>query len=917
MSACRWLSMATLACLGMLGACSRQQYHAAADREVTGLVAEKAGDPRWAVPLFDVEMDPRSRFYEPYNQDKPPMPEDDPAAHQLMHYLDGKRGYPYWHKFGDRPELENPWWRAYLGDYAEVTSEGKVKLSLESAVDLGRINSPAYQENLEDVYLSALDVSTERFRFDVQFLQSFSGNDTTFTHLGRKRAQPFGSDILSTDTDLQMRRRFATAGELLVGFANSIVWQFAGPNTYTTVSILGFNFVQPLLRAGGRAVALEQLTIVERALLGNLRAFQRYRQGFFTRLAIGDETVQGPQRRGGFFGGTGLTGFTGTGAGGLGGVGEATGFGRGNFAGTGGGGGSAAGFAGGGAGTVGGFVGLLQVLQEIRNSEENLRVQLRTRDLLEEFYNAGDIRRGQVDQFRQSLETERANLLQARNNLANLLDVYKGALGLPPDMEFELDDSMIRQFQFIDPRMTSMEERLGRFQEALGQLPEDPGLPELRQALVEAAKLREAVGQLPELVQKDLDRWRSREGAAKDKLALEDLASARDSMAGARKTLAAADARLAAIRDGLSPETRKRSYSELVRWTRELLQVIQDLSLVQARSRLEGVENVAEVNLTSEEAIRIARANRLDWMNNRAALVDTWRLIEFNANALKSDLSLVFNGDIRTTDDKPFRFRGPAGSLQVGVQFDGPFNRLLERNNYRQALIDYQRDRRQLVTFEDNVYRTLRTLLRRLEQLRENLEIQRRAGALAVRRVDEMFERLNEPPQPGVPRQLPPVFDLLTALSDLRNTQNNLMSVWLNYYAARMLLYRDLGIMELDDRGNWIDRPLDEYRCEGCDSWPLPPEVPEQWIVEANQPGAKQPVPEPPMFRAPPVPGPTGPALSAPNGSLPARIPDVEAPAPTEPRAKESGLPTDHTAARPNPNRQAATAPLRSWTVSD
>src|SRR5690606_38645992 len=114
----------------------------------------------------------------------------------------------------------------------------------------------------------------------------------------------------------------------------------------------------------GRDIALEQLTIVERGLLANLRAYQRYRQGFFTDVAIGESGVTGPQRRGGFFGGTGLTGFTGTGSGGLGGVGAATGFGRGGFgvgaAGTGGG----TGFAGGGAGQVGGFVGLLQSLQE-------------------------------------------------------------------------------------------------------------------------------------------------------------------------------------------------------------------------------------------------------------------------------------------------------------------------------------------------------------------------------------------------------------------------------------------------------------------------------------------------------------------------------------------------------------------------
>ena len=94
-----------------------------------------------------------------------------------------------------------------------------------------------------------------RFRFDVQFLQAFSGNDTTFTHLGPKRVPPFGSDTLGTNTDLRMQRRFATAGELLVGFANSTVWQFAGPDTYTTLSILNFSLVQPLLRAGGRDAA--------------------------------------------------------------------------------------------------------------------------------------------------------------------------------------------------------------------------------------------------------------------------------------------------------------------------------------------------------------------------------------------------------------------------------------------------------------------------------------------------------------------------------------------------------------------------------------------------------------------------------------------------------------------------------------
>jgi hypothetical protein len=263
----------------------------------------------------------------------------------------------------------------------------------------------------------------------------------------------------------------------------------------------------------------------------------------------------------------------------VGGVGEQT-F-RGGGAGGGGtGGGSGAGFAGGGAGTVGGYTGLLQVLQEIRNSEENLRLQVRTQDLLEEFYRAGDIVRGQVDQFSQNLETERANLLNARNNYANQLDVFKGTLGLPPDVEFELDDTMIRRFQFIDPRLTAMEEQLAAFQERLGGMRAEPDLAELQKALAEAVQLGQTVNQLPELVQTDLAAWRDQQAKRQSKLSAEDLQNYLDSLAGARKALTLADGKLAAMREGLAPDTRRQTATDLVRWVRELMQVIQDLSLV-------------------------------------------------------------------------------------------------------------------------------------------------------------------------------------------------------------------------------------------------------------------------------------------------------------------------------------------------
>ena len=126
---------------------------------------------------------------------------------------------------------------------------------------------------------------------------------------------------LTNGGNMQVRRRLATAGQIVVDFANTFTWRFAGANTNTATSLLGFSIVQPLLRSGGRVVGLEQLTRAERNLLGNLRAFQRYRKGFYTDMAIGSRGTGGsPRRSGGFFGGQGLTGFPGQGSGGFGGV---------------------------------------------------------------------------------------------------------------------------------------------------------------------------------------------------------------------------------------------------------------------------------------------------------------------------------------------------------------------------------------------------------------------------------------------------------------------------------------------------------------------------------------------------------------------------------------------------------------------
>lgn len=833
--------------------CSREWYRDQADEDVACLIEEKA-TPEWDVPFQSVEMDPRSRFHDPYDKVNPPMPPDDPTSHELMHYVDGKDGWGEWHKNGDITDLENPDWQAQLREYVPVDEQGQVRLNLEGAIRLAKIHAPTWQSQVETLYLSALDVSTERFRLDTQFFGGAgtgSGgrtffNNTTAEISGSKTSGGSSFDV-GTETDIQLRRRMATAGELVVGFANSFVWTFSGGDTNFASSAINFSLIQPLLRAGGRQIALETLTIAERTLLANMRAFEHFRQGFYTQIAIGENGTTRPSRRGGFSGSSGLSGFSGQGAGGFGGVGDATGFGGGGGGGGAGGAGAGvtgSGFAGGGAGSVGGFIGLLQANQQIRNTESSLAAQQQTLQLLEAHLDAGLIDIAQVDQFRQSIETERANLLQSRNGLQNQLDGFKtGTLGLPPDLPIVLDESLIEPFQFLDPKIAGIQTDLSTLIDSFGALETLPTAIDLQATLQKQQSLRLRIDERLLHVKQEIERLEAatpvrfltmtpdeQQTLQRD---IQQLVSNHDRIA---RSFEQTSAMLTALENGLNEENRQAAVPAIIATNVEMASLLSELTLVEARARLETI-SIETIELSPGDALEIARSNRLDWMNNRAALVDTWRLIEFNGNRLESNLDVVLNGEMGTVGDNAVKFRARDTTVSAGLRFDTPFNRRVERNDFRQQLIFYQQARRQMITYEDGVNRGLRTLLRELEQLRVNLEIQRRAVAISIRRVDQTRENFNKPTPPAQPGQPVAQFgptaalNLLTALSDLRSSQNNFMSVWLNYHAGRMRLLRDLGIIQIDNEGVWIEESVQNALNAAMAGVPveMPPDVPEQW----------------------------------------------------------------------------------------
>ncbi len=781
---------------------SRQQYQRAADREVYSAIAERNHDPRWHTTSYGIRMNPESRYFDPYNQNCPPSPQDDPTSHKYMHYVDGMKGWEHWGEFGTRSSLDNPGWESTLGEYGTLNEQGDYVLDLDSAVELAYLHSPLNQTQLETLYLSALDVTRERFKFDTQF---FGGLGIFYRHNGNVIPAAIQFDGISGDyiitepfqgiegnrvtigtgnSPVEMRRKYASAGELLVGFANSFVVEFTGDDVGLANSIANFTFIQPLLRGAGRDVALEQLTFAERNLLANLRAYSQYRQGFYTLVAVGDLGVAGPVRNSR---NTNLSIFSGVGG-------------------------------------VDGFVGLLQQQQQIRNAEDNLELQTRSLRRLEAFLNAGLIDLVQVEQFRQNIESERVALLLSRNNYLRTFDNYKkNTLGLPPDTPLGLDDSLIRKFKLVADEAVAVQDQIAAQQRLMGELDDAVGLDELELVVEQIEAISEQLRQLIEVALADIDqmeldlpkrlRFMDEEQRAQLMLELESL----------EKDASRLESDFVTVREsivelsnpvGLEGEQGARLLRQRATDTMaDLRRAAQNAILVQAKARLESV-SIEPIDMGADAAMRIALANRLDFMNGRAALVDSWRLIAVTADALQSALNVTSSGTVLTDRNDPLAFRASTASLRLGLEFDAPFTRLVERNAYREALINYQRNRRAFIQSHDALQVDLRVILRQVKQLEESLEIQRRSVAIAIRRVDLTQAQLEAPGTPAQPGRRPPqlgptaAINLISAQASLRDTQNRLLATWLSYYAARMRLARELGVMALDAEGCWQEQPL-------------------------------------------------------------------------------------------------------------
>jgi hypothetical protein len=233
-----------------------------------------------------------------------------------------------------------------------------------------------------------------------------------------------------------------------------------------------------------------------------------------------------------------------------------------------------------------------------------------------------------------------------------------------------------------------------------------------------------------------------------------------------------------------------------------------DYSVSPPRAIFADTEKIEDFNLVAE---RIALETRLDLMNQRATLYDQWRQLAVEANGLLPIFNVSVNYQPLTpgSTSNPFGFNSQSNQFNLSFNTELPLVRVAQRNDFRLALVNYQRGRRALMQFEDAIKFQVRQDIRSLLQSAENYEISKANLVLVLRQRDQALQQIIAPPDQGAgaggfnpnlaANQATQTINFITSVRDVLGLQNNLIQLWVGFQTQRLALYRDLGIMPYDE----------------------------------------------------------------------------------------------------------------------
>ena len=566
---------------------------------------------------------------------------------------------------------------------------------------------------------------------------------TSYVYATQETLNP--ASLLNVGALAGVAKAFSFGGAIAGNFANQTVINFGGPNAVQTTSqsFLPLNITLPFLRNGGRAFVLEPLTQAERNLLYEIRSFARFRKEFFTSVLAGGGVTNG-------------------------GLGDPT----------------------------TGFLPLLQLLQAVENNTKNVAAYQRVLDVFRQLSRGAGSTVSPLDinNVEINLQNQRAQLLTSSIQYRSQVNLFRQQIGLPPDLPLVPDPELLRGFRTVFDEIEALETKPRAVLETLVDR-----LPPLEDIVIDGrttiAYYRQAADitrELRPIQQRIIDRARARRDLVQEQNNL-----LRNLEATATNPL---------------PQT---DLDEIRRRLQEVELQLQgvDLSLDEADEaevrRLTEAENAAlkaandQLEILLRAAERVALENRLDLMNTRAQLYDAWRQLAVTANQLQGLFNVNLSNQIQTspTTNNPFAFDSQVKQFSLTLRAELPLIRVAERNNFVQALINYQRQRRALMQVEDSLKVSIRQQLYNLQRQFQQYEISKTSYVASLVTLDQSFQRFLEPPGVGGGgggnSQL--VLTLLRGLDSVNGAQNLLISTWVQYQTQRITLYRDLGIMPFDE----------------------------------------------------------------------------------------------------------------------
>lgn len=145
-------------------------------------------------------------------------------------------------------------------------------LSLAEVLEIAAENSREFQDQRESLYLTALDLTLQRWDFSVQQIGALGA------FLEKNRGT--NAQVAGGDGSLALRRMFETGASVLGSIGFQVSKDIRNGDPWTLFTNLSFSVTQPLLRGFGRGVAREPLTQAERDVLYEARSYERFRRTF-------------------------------------------------------------------------------------------------------------------------------------------------------------------------------------------------------------------------------------------------------------------------------------------------------------------------------------------------------------------------------------------------------------------------------------------------------------------------------------------------------------------------------------------------------------------------------------------------------------------------------------------------------------